>query len=99
MFYREHGVAHFHADHQGQQTGSINDSDLLAAYREFLGDERLQSGYRELADTTEADISCLTTGALQCLTSMVTERLSAPFRTAIIAPRDVSYGIGRMYES
>lgn len=31
MFYREHGVAHFHAEHQGQQATFTFDGRLLAA--------------------------------------------------------------------
>lgn len=30
MFYREHGVAHFHAEHQGQQATFTFDGNLLA---------------------------------------------------------------------
>jgi hypothetical protein len=30
MFYREHGAAHFHAEHQGQQATFTLDGDLLA---------------------------------------------------------------------
>ncbi len=30
MFYREHGVAHFHAEYQGQQATFTFDGDLLA---------------------------------------------------------------------
>ena len=30
MFYREHGVSHFHAEYQGQQATFTFDGDLLA---------------------------------------------------------------------
>ena len=30
MFYREHGVAHFHAEHQGQQATFTFEGELLA---------------------------------------------------------------------
>ena len=30
MFYREHGVGHFHAEHQGQQASFTFDGKLLA---------------------------------------------------------------------
>ncbi len=30
MFYREHGVGHFHADYQGQQATFTFDGDVLA---------------------------------------------------------------------
>lgn len=30
MFYREHGVAHFHAEHQGQQATFTLDGEYLA---------------------------------------------------------------------
>jgi hypothetical protein len=31
MFYREHGVAHFHADYQGQQATFTFDGEVLAS--------------------------------------------------------------------
>jgi hypothetical protein len=30
MFYREHGIPHFHAEHQGQQATFTFDGELLA---------------------------------------------------------------------
>jgi hypothetical protein len=30
MFYREHGIAHFHAEYQGQQATFTFDGELLA---------------------------------------------------------------------
>ena len=30
MFYREHGVAHFHAEYQGEQATFTIDGDILA---------------------------------------------------------------------
>lgn len=30
MFYREHGVPHFHAEHQGQQASFLFSGELLA---------------------------------------------------------------------
>ena len=30
MFYREHGVAHFHAEHQGEQATFTLDGEILA---------------------------------------------------------------------
>ena len=30
MFYREHGVVHFHAEYQGQQATFTSDGELLA---------------------------------------------------------------------
>lgn len=30
MFYREHGVPHFHAEHQGQQASFTLDGNLMA---------------------------------------------------------------------
>ncbi len=30
MFYREHGIAHFHAEHQGQQATFTFDGEILA---------------------------------------------------------------------
>ena len=32
MFYREHGVPHFHADYQGQQATFTMDGEILAGF-------------------------------------------------------------------
>lgn len=35
MFYREHGVPHFHAEYQGQQATFTFDGELLAGALQF----------------------------------------------------------------
>ena len=37
MFYREHGVAHFHAEYQGQQATFTFEGELLAGTMRSLG--------------------------------------------------------------
>ena len=48
MFYREHGVPHFHAEHQGQQATFTFDGDLLA------GSIRSRTALRLIRDWAQA---------------------------------------------
>ncbi|HTF87128.1 MAG TPA: DUF4160 domain-containing protein [Planctomycetota bacterium] len=41
MFYREHGVAHFHAEHQGQQATFTFDGELLAGHLQSRTAQRM----------------------------------------------------------
>lgn len=38
MFYREHGIAHFHAEYQGQQAIFTLDGELLAGAIQWAGE-------------------------------------------------------------
>ena len=49
MFYREHGVPHFHAEYQGQQATFAFDGDLLA------GSLRSRTALRLLKEWTIAN--------------------------------------------
>ena len=48
MFYREHGVPHFHAEYQGQQATFTFDGDLLA------GSIRSRTALRLIRDWAQA---------------------------------------------
>jgi hypothetical protein len=53
MFYREHGVAHFHAEYQGQQATFTLDGELLAGQIGFRTAKRL---IKEWATTHQAEL-------------------------------------------
>ena len=53
MFYREHGVAHFHAEHQGQQGTFTFDGELLAGQLRSRTAQRL---IREWANAHRAEL-------------------------------------------
>lgn len=48
MYYREHGVAHFHADYQGQQATFTFDGEVLA------GNMRSRTGLRLIREWAAA---------------------------------------------
>ena len=48
MFYREHGIPHFHAEHQGQQATFTFDGEILA------GSIRSRTALRLIRDWAQA---------------------------------------------
>ncbi len=82
-------------------TGHVTDAEFIDSYRRMLGDDGYVAGTHELADLREVADLNLSAGALRRveeLTELRYKDTGADFRTAILAPRDQSYGIGRMYE-
>jgi hypothetical protein len=53
MFYREHGVAHFHAEYQGQQATFTFEGELLAG---SIGSRTARRLIREWATTHRAEL-------------------------------------------
>ena len=82
-------------------TGHVGDEEFVGLYRTMLHDDDYVLGTNELADLRAVEDLDLSTKALRRVEAITAERYagaSAGFRTAIIAPRDQAYGIGRMYE-
>jgi hypothetical protein len=82
--------------------GTITDADILEAYKKLYEDERWKPGFNEIVDGRNAQPGGVTIDGLRQLEKLV-ERYTAGkcegFRTAIIAPKDLSYGLGRLYEA
>ena len=81
--------------------GEIMDSDLQSSYETLFRDKAFKPGLNEIADMSDADMKGVTSNGLQTLSWMVRQRLGdkcAGFKTAIIAPEDLSFGLSRMYE-
>jgi hypothetical protein len=53
MFYREHGVAHFHAEYQGQQATFTLDGELLAGE---IGSRTARRLVKEWATAHQAEL-------------------------------------------
>ena len=53
MYYREHGVAHFHAEHQGQQATFTTQGNLLAG---AIGSRTALRLIKEWAAAHEVDL-------------------------------------------
>ncbi len=81
--------------------GNISNEDLLECYRTLFDDKEYEPGYHEIADVTNGDLAAVTGNGLRALAGMISQKLGPncpPFKTAIIAPRDLDYGMSRMYE-
>lgn len=82
-------------------TGHVADEEFVELYRTLLQDDDYALGTNELADLRAVEDLDLSAGALRRVEALTAKRYAgspAGFRTAIIAPRDQAYGIGRMYE-
>ncbi|MDX1675425.1 MAG: hypothetical protein R3314_11580 [Longimicrobiales bacterium] len=82
-------------------SGRVTDDEFVELYRSMFADDAYELGTNELADLRGVDDLDLSAQALRRVEELTEERYAGSdigFRTAIIAPRDKSYGIGRMYE-
>ncbi len=76
-------------------------ADAIAALTELIADPRLRPGTNGLIDTTELTDLDLGAGSIRHLASLA-ERADALWeggRWAVIAPRDLVYGMARMYQA
>ncbi len=82
-------------------TGHVTDGEFVDLYGTMLHDDDYALGTNELADLRIAESLNLSAVALRRVEEITRQRYGdsgKSFRTAIIAPRDPLYGIGRMYE-
>ena len=82
-------------------TGRVTDEEFVELYRSLMADDDYVLGTNELADlrgVASLDVSAAALRKVEELTEERYEGSDRTFRTAILAPRDQSYGIGRMYE-
>ena len=91
---QEHGVV------LSTWVGVISDSDLLQSYKQLYEDERWKPGFHEIVDAREAQVSDVTSTGLRRLSSMVEGYVAGVgFRTAIVASKDLHFGLARLYEA
>lgn len=82
-------------------TGRVKDDEFVALYERMLNDDDYVLGTNELADLRATEDLNLSAIALRRVEEITRNRYAGShedFRTALIAPRDQSYGVGRMYE-
>lgn len=83
-------------------SGTAPDDEFLRIYGQLFEDPDFSDRYHLLVDLRRASSEERSTTALRSLSSIVAQRYrnveSAP-KTAIIAPTDISYGLGRMYQT
>lgn len=81
-------------------TDAITDRALVSAYGRLFQEGVWQPGFDEVADLRGGDFTAVTSGGLEELFSLAEKALDGvPIRTAVIAPRDLPFGLGRLYEA
>jgi hypothetical protein len=82
--------------------GAVSDQEFLDGYRTLFEDPEFDLGFNRLVDLRRTDSSSRSTSALRSFAAWVKQRYEgaqvAP-KTAVVAPRDVSFGLARMYEA
>lgn len=82
--------------------GRVTDVEFVDLYSRLMADPDYELGTNELADLRKVESLDLSAAGLRRVEEITEERYAgsdASFRTAILAPRDHPYGIGRMYEA
>ena len=81
--------------------GQISDSELLNAYKSFFSSDEAIPILNDLTDLSEADLTNLSSGAIQELADYITRSYKesgiSSLKTAIYAPDSLRYGLSRMY--
>lgn len=82
--------------------GAVTDTDMMTGYRAFVEGAEWRTGMNELIDLGGAEMDSVTGHGLRRLAEYTERHMSrhgARPRTAIYAPRDLPFGIARMYEA
>lgn len=82
--------------------GDISDSDLLPSYKQLYQNENWKPGFNEIVDLRNAELSDVTNKGLERLAifvKQVTVGKCEVFKTAVIAPDDLPFGLARVYEA
>ena len=81
--------------------GETTDDEFLAFYKSLFECDSFDLSMNLLVDLREADSSHRSSGALHRVAEFVREALGDVTTTpkvAVVAPRDISFGLARMYE-
>ncbi len=80
--------------------GDVADTDLMPAYRRIMESKAFSPGFDEIVDLGGARINGVTSTGMRELADMVDRQLAgccSGFRTAIVAPGPLPYGVSRQY--
>ena len=92
----EHGIV------LSSLVGAIADADLLPSYKQLYENKRWKPGFHEIVDLRDAQMDGVTGEGLRRLSSLVEGYIAGKcdgFKTAVIAPEDLPYGLARLYEA
>ncbi len=82
-------------------SGAVTDAEMMTAFRAAYADSRWVPGFNEVTDLRRATLGAVTADGLRAVRRLVAESVagfSGRFKTAILAPTDLGFGISRMYE-
>ena len=85
-----------------RQVGAIDDEEFLTSYRSLFEGDRFQPSTNLLVDLRQADSSKRSKEAIEGFARYFKEwmqKVEKKSRVVVIAPRDVSFGLARMYEA
>jgi len=82
-------------------TGSIPDSEFLDSYRALYADDRFDLSMDQLVDLRCTDSSPRSPSTLRQFANFVLHQhidCTVRSKVAVVAPKDISFGLARMYE-
>ncbi len=82
--------------------GKVTDKELLESYKNFFMDGGWIPGLNELADLSDLDSTELTSQGLEKLSDFIENKcksFNVRPKSAVFAPRDLEFGLARMYEA
>ena len=82
--------------------GKIKDSDILLSYKMLYENKKWRPGFNEIVDFSKADLRAVSNCGLEQLAAIVedyTKEKSKNFKSVVIAPQDLSFGLARVYEA
>jgi hypothetical protein len=82
--------------------GAVSDDEFLSSYRAFYEDARSDKSMNLLVDLRRTESSARGTAALQEMADLIQRQLAGidvrP-KIAVIAPKNLSFGLARMFEA
>jgi hypothetical protein len=82
--------------------GIVTDQEFLDSYEALFNDPDYDLNFSRLVDLRKTDSSSRSSEALRAIAALVRRRYegveTAP-KTAVVAPRDLSFGLARMYQA
>ncbi len=81
--------------------GEVPDTEFLQSYLGLFSDDKFDLSHDRLIDLRPTDSSARSSGALSALSALAEQQYEGTGlipKTAVIAPKDVSFGLSRMYE-
>lgn len=82
--------------------GVVTNDEFLSFYKALYEDNRFDKSFNALVDLRQAESVVRSAGALNIFAEFVQQQYvntTARPKVAVVAPKDVSFGLARMYEA